>query len=361
MGPNTVVVEARDGNANVATKTYSVTTTGTSKTYDYDANGNLRYEKQPNGAVIREYRWDQQNRLVRMLSGAHESVYDYDGQSRRIRITEKENSVQTKQETFIWCGSRICQTRSGSTVVRSYFAQGFEQGSDDYFYTRDHLGSIREVLASDGTTVASRVSYDPWGKPTETGAGALTDFGFTSHYLDRPSGLNLPMYRGYSPSLGRWLSRDPIGLRGGFNLYGYVHNDPANRNDPSGLADLFFTLDLDLVGFTGVEINAGVVYDTDHPLESGFFLSSGIGTGANVGWGLAAGAVFREIEGLGTDLDINAGKVSPVFYFDDQGFNGAALGIGPGIGLSYSASQTWTWTIGDIFRAPSLPEEQICR
>ena len=179
VGANTVVVEARDGNDNVATETYSVTTTGASKSYEHDGNGNLRYEKQPNGTVIREYRWDQQNRLVRMLSGTHESLYEYDGQSRRVRITEKENGVQTKQETFIWCGGRICQKRSGSTVVRSYFGNGFEQGSDDYFYTRDHLGSVREVLGSDGTTVASRVSYDPWGKPTEVGAGALTDFGFT--------------------------------------------------------------------------------------------------------------------------------------------------------------------------------------
>ena len=49
LGANTVVVEARDGDANVATKTYSVTTTGTSKKYEYDANGNPRYEKQQNG------------------------------------------------------------------------------------------------------------------------------------------------------------------------------------------------------------------------------------------------------------------------------------------------------------------------
>ena len=234
VGANTVVVEARDGNDNVGTETYSVTTTGASKSYEHDGNGNLRYEKQPNGTVIREYRWDQQNRLVRMLSGTHESVYDYDGQSRRVRITEKENGVQTKQETFVWCGARICQKRSGSTVVRSYFGQGFEQGSGDYFYMRDHLGSVREVVGSDGTTVASRVSYDPWGTPTESGAGALTDFGFTGHYLDRPSGLNLPLYRGYSPSLGRWLSRDPIGIRGGSNLYGYVLNDPVELIDPDG-------------------------------------------------------------------------------------------------------------------------------
>lgn len=43
-------------------------------------------------------------------------------------------------------------------------------------------------------------------------------------------------YRYYSPALGRWLSRDPIGEEGGDNLYGYVENDPASRNDPFGLA-----------------------------------------------------------------------------------------------------------------------------
>src|SRR5687767_14885139 len=85
---------------------------------------------------------------------------------------------------------RICQKRSGSTVVRNYFKQGFEEsGTTDYFYTRDHLGSVREVVGSDGTTIASRVSYDPWGKTTETGSGALTDFGFTGHHYDRPTGL----------------------------------------------------------------------------------------------------------------------------------------------------------------------------
>jgi RHS repeat-associated protein len=234
VGANTVVVEARDGNNNLATKTYSVTTTGASTNYEYDANGNLRYEKQPNGTVSREYRWDQQNRLVRMLAGGHESVYEYDGQSRRVRITEKESGVQTKQETFVWCGSRICQKRSGSTVVRSYFGQGFEQGSDDCFYTREHLGSVREVVAGDGTTVGSRLSYDPWGTVTETGL-VLSDFTYTGHHYDRPTGLSMAWYRGYDPNHGRWLSKDPIGLKGGLNLYGYVNNDPANTTDPLGL------------------------------------------------------------------------------------------------------------------------------
>jgi RHS repeat-associated protein len=119
-------------------------------------------------------------------------------------------------------------------VVRSYFANGFEEnGTDDYFYTRDHLGTIREVVASDGTTVGSRLSYDPWGKLTETGS-VLSDFTYTGHYYDRQSGLSLAWFRGYDPNLGRWLNQDPLGVQGGLNLYGYVGNDPINFVDPTG-------------------------------------------------------------------------------------------------------------------------------
>ena len=180
---------------------------------------------------------DQQNRLVRVLEGTHESVYEYDGESHRVRIKELTSSSETKNETFVWCGSRICQKRAsnGSTVLRSYFKEGFEESATtDYFYTRDHLGSIREVVGSDGTTISGRITYDPWGQATETGS-LLSDFGYTGHYFDRPTGLNLALYRGYSPLLGRWLSMDPIGLRGGWNLYVYVINDPIRLVDPTGL------------------------------------------------------------------------------------------------------------------------------
>ena len=42
---------------------------------------------------------------------------------------------------------------------------------------------------------------------------------------------------GYDPTIGRWLSRDPIAEDGGLNLYGYVGNNPANLVDPLGLID----------------------------------------------------------------------------------------------------------------------------
>ena len=42
----------------------------------------------------------------------------------------------------------------------------------------------------------------------------------------------------YNPSSGRWLSRDPIGERGGVNLYGFVRNNPVSLVDLLGLRDI---------------------------------------------------------------------------------------------------------------------------
>ena len=49
------------------------------------------------------------------------------------------------------------------------------------------------------------------------------------------SGLYLTRYRAYDPRTARWLSRDPIGFRGGANPYAYVEGDPVNYRDPTGL------------------------------------------------------------------------------------------------------------------------------
>lgn len=45
--------------------------------------------------------------------------------------------------------------------------------------------------------------------------------------------------RPYDPNLQRWLTRDPIGERGGLNLYGYVGNNPVNSVDPFGFDNIW--------------------------------------------------------------------------------------------------------------------------
>ena len=37
-------------------------------------------------------------------------------------------------------------------------------------------------------------------------------------------------------TLGRWLTRDPVGYRGGINLYGFVNSSPVGNLDTEGLA-----------------------------------------------------------------------------------------------------------------------------
>ncbi|MCA9456858.1 MAG: RHS repeat-associated core domain-containing protein [Nitrospira sp.] len=68
------------------------------------------------------------------------------------------------------------------------------------------------------------------------------DFGFHGQFLDTETGYYNYGYRFYSPEMGRWLSRDPIGEKGGFNLLEFSANSPANQNDHFGL---------DLTPYTG--------------------------------------------------------------------------------------------------------------
>jgi RHS repeat-associated protein len=180
------------------------------------------------------------------------SVFSYDGVSRRARIIEQEdtrqsgdtsppNWVQVTDYRYIWSGSVIAEERdtTGAVVTRRFFAEGEQIGGANYYFTRDHLGSIRELTNSSGQMV-ERYEYDPYGnQPIDivgTHGGGLADFGFTGHWFHGPSGLSLSLYRAYDPNVGRWISRDPIGERGGLNLYEYVFNRPLELTDRAGLA-----------------------------------------------------------------------------------------------------------------------------
>ena len=105
------------------------------------------------------------------------------------------------------------------------------------YYTKDHLGSVRELVDGSGA-VHARYEYSPYGERTKVAGDLDCDFGFTGHYTHNASGLVLAPYRAYDPTTDRWLSRDPIEEEGGINLYGYVGNGPVVRIDPLGLLDL---------------------------------------------------------------------------------------------------------------------------
>jgi RHS repeat-associated protein len=140
-------------------------------------------------------------------------------------------------KNFVWIGNSIAEERDADNVVtRRFYAQGEQISGTSYFYTRDYLGSIRELIDSTGA-VRARYDYDPYGYRTKLAGDLEAQFGFTGHYYHQPSSLHFALYRAYDGATGRWLSRDPIEEEGGLNLYRYVHNNPVNLFDPLGLAD----------------------------------------------------------------------------------------------------------------------------
>ena len=207
-------------------------TGGTNRTLTYDANGSLT-----NDGLSRTFQWDGANRLtaINYTGTTNRSEFTYDGLSRCVKIVEKTSGSITSTRKFVWCGNDKCEFRDANDAVTLFvYPQGQYTGTTRYFYSRDHLGSIREMVRSDGTVVA-RYDYDPWGRSTAMINTTLPDFNFTGLYRHSASNLDIAVRRFYDPDLGRWLNRDPIGESGGINLYVYVYNDPIRFVDRSGL------------------------------------------------------------------------------------------------------------------------------
>jgi RHS repeat-associated protein len=231
VGTNTVAVVATDASGNSRTNNYQVNVpTGVNSTLLYDLNGNLTNDGS------KTYEWDAANRCTAINLGTHRTEFTYDGASRRGRIVEKDSGNVTSTKQFVWCGSEMCEERDGSNLVtKRYYPVGTQIASVAYFYTRDHLGSIRELTDANGT-VRARYDYDPYGTRTKLSGDLDADFGFTGYYLDfQYVDLAFATLRIYGSGFGRFLSRDPIGEIGGANRYSYTANNPTNRFDPLGL------------------------------------------------------------------------------------------------------------------------------
>jgi len=184
------------------------------------------------------YAWDAENRLLSITySTGATTLFTYDPLGRCVKI-EETGSTPTYPgnaiKQFVWCGNERCEERDNSNaVVKQFFSRGQRNGSTNYFYTLDHLGSVREMTNTSATIVYQQ-SFDPYGKATNIVNTTPADFGYAGMYLHSRSGMNLTLYRAYKPDLGRWISRDPMEEEGGINLYAYVMNNPVGYIDPQG-------------------------------------------------------------------------------------------------------------------------------
>ncbi|NLA21182.1 hypothetical protein GPU89_37615 [Burkholderia cepacia] len=108
------------------------------------------------------------------------------------------------------------------------------------WYQCDHLGTP-QVLTDQDAGIAWSAEHSAWGMAKEVirnvvneGVELRNPIRFQGQYHDHESGLHYNRYRYYDPEVGRFVSKDPIGLVGGINVYGYVRN-PLTWVDPLGL------------------------------------------------------------------------------------------------------------------------------
>jgi RHS repeat-associated protein len=204
--------------------------------------------------------------MVSITNGANYSSFTYDGLGRRVADAEVQSGVATDAK-FVWDGQTLAEQRdsTGTNITKRFFSEGEQISGTNYYFTRDHLGSVREMTDSSGT-IQARYSYDPYGRMTQISGGLSADFGYAGMYYHAPSGLNLTLYRAYDSDLGRWLSRDPLAEGAGLNLYAYVANNPINLFDPYGMFawGQFFTGIAEVAG--GI---AGVAAATGGEVASG--------------------------------------------------------------------------------------------
>jgi len=232
----------------------SVTDNGNSSTYtvnnlnQYTAVSGTNYTYSTRGDLIGDgtwtYQYNYEGHLINASRAGMSVAYKYDTQGRRI---EKDiNGISVAK--YVYNGQNLIEELdgTGNTVSATYvYAGGVDhpveviKGGNTYYFQQDALGNVVSLTDSVGSVV-EQYSYDVFGQPSiKDGNGnikttPMTPFLFTGREYDGETGLYHYRARAYSPALGRFTSRDPLGEEGGLNLYTYVENGVTNRIDPTG-------------------------------------------------------------------------------------------------------------------------------
>jgi RHS repeat-associated protein len=222
------------------------------KRYRYDAFGRM-VEKRSGSRRLQRFAYDAEHRLieVRTHNGARETVVSmqYDPLGRRIAKTERDSQGYLLGETrFTWDGLRLLQEQKNSLSSLYVYADGTHEplarvdgtGVQQRirYYQNDLNGMPEQLHEPDGKTLW-RARYHVWGNTVKEVRQPHfieeQNLRFQGQYLDRETGLHYNTFRFYDPDIGRFTTKDPIGLQGGFNLYAYAPN-PITYVDPLGLS-----------------------------------------------------------------------------------------------------------------------------
>ncbi len=242
----------------------------TEEVFEYDEDGNLTDDGRWT------YTYDAENRLRSMETRAaalsagvpgqrFDFAYDYLGRRVGKVAFTLSNSVWTavKETRFLYEGWNLIAEYAGnynggnfpSAVATRHFLWGkdlsgtmqgaggvggllmIQDGSERYLPAYDTNGNVHAMIKASNGAIAVSYEYDAFGR-TLREHGEYKDknpFRFSTKYTDLETGLIYYGLRYYSPSMGRFINRDPIGERGGLNLYAFVRNNGVNGWDYLGL------------------------------------------------------------------------------------------------------------------------------
>ncbi|MBI3999878.1 MAG: RHS repeat protein, partial [Candidatus Omnitrophica bacterium] len=204
----------------------------------YDSRGNLVSHVYPNKTIL--YTYDLQNLLTQVEDGTTLTEFIYDGQGNRV--AKVVNGVKTNYivDTNRDISQVLAELDSTGALKQTYtygldrISDSRPQTSDISYYLQDGLGSTVGLADSTGS-VTETYSYDAFGNLLGT---VPNSFLFTGEQLDSETGLIYLRARYYDPTLGRFISKDPVlgnqNQTQSFNPYPYVQNNPVNLRDPSG-------------------------------------------------------------------------------------------------------------------------------
>jgi RHS repeat-associated protein len=206
-------------------------------TFVFDPLGNMIERSEPSERKW-VYMWDAAGMLVEVTrsDGLH-ATFAYDALGRRVG--KKAGSLETR---WIWDGDVILHELRSDRPLGTYYhePESFAplvqvSGGRAYEVIGDQLGAPT-AMYDDAGRLAWQMQLDLFGVArTEREAPIECPFRWPGQYHDEETGLHYNRFRYYDPSLGQYLSPDPLSVEGGLALYAYVP-DPLTWADPLGLS-----------------------------------------------------------------------------------------------------------------------------
>ena len=106
-----------------------------------------------------------------------------------------------------------------------------------YNYHFNAVGST-VAMTDQSQAMVNKYAYDAFGSVANQQETIPQPFTYVGQFgvMREPNGFYYMKARYYDPSVGRFISEDPIGFAGGdVNVSAYVQNNPVNAIDPLGL------------------------------------------------------------------------------------------------------------------------------